>query len=90
MPTESLLNRYFNAVISMPFNTAFSWAACTPGLVAKRPDQRVLASIAAIGSAYRKMGVSLLCRDVAIRMSYTGFLFTIYRAVERRVIDGGM
>merc|ERR1719203_791110 len=36
---------------------------------------------------YKEQGVRLLARDLAVRISYTGLLFTGYRFVERTMVN---
>jgi len=76
------------ATLSMPFNHVFSWASCTPELQRMTCMERAGASARFLLDNYRLQGVRLLARDLAVRVSYTGMLFTLYRAVERRM-EGG-
>lgn len=73
------------ASLSMPFNHVFSWSACTPSLGSMSYSQRAQASLSWIVQTYREQGARLLARDLAVRISYTGLLFTGYRFVERRM-----
>lgn len=81
------ISSVFSAVVSMPFNQAFSWAACTPELERTPLLKRGTTCVSALVAEYRHRGFKLLRRDLAIRISYTGFLFTIYRFVERNLVD---
>lgn len=73
------------ATLSMPFNHIFSWSACTPELERMSHSERLRASAEFIIGNYRRQGAGLLARDLAVRISYTGLLFTMYRAIERRL-----
>jgi len=76
------------ATLSMPFNHVFSWSACTPELEKRSWAGRAWASAEFLVGTYRSQGAKLLARDLAVRISYTGLLFTGYRAVERRLEYG--
>jgi len=73
------------ATLSMPFNHVFSWCACTPELESRSWAGRARASAEFLVGTYKAQGAKLLARDLAVRISYTGLLFTAYRAVERRL-----
>mmetsp|Transcript_96774 Transcript_96774/g.273452 ORF Transcript_96774/g.273452 Transcript_96774/m.273452 type:complete len:293 (+) Transcript_96774:209-1087(+) len=75
------------AALSMPFNHVFSWTACSPEIEQLSYVQRARASAAFLVTNYTERGVRLLGRDLAVRISYTGFLFTIYRCIERQLVD---
>jgi len=75
------------ATLSLPFNHAFSWAACTPELEQMSYARRGMAMVQWLIGTYREQGVKLLARDVGIRINYTAFLFTGYRLVERTLVD---
>jgi len=76
------------ATLSMPCNHVFSWASCTPQLQNMGYAQRAKASANFLWTTYREQGVKLLGRDLCIRISYTGLLFTMYHAVERQFKGG--
>uniref|UniRef100_A0A7S1RSC7 ADP,ATP carrier protein n=1 Tax=Alexandrium catenella TaxID=2925 RepID=A0A7S1RSC7_ALECA len=73
------------ATLSMPFNHVFSWASCTPELKSMGYLARARASASFLVDNYRDQGIRLLGRDLAVRISYTGLLFTLYRGVERQL-----
>jgi len=73
------------ATLSMPLNHIFSWAACTPELERLSYWQRCVASAQFLVGNYQRQGAGLFARDLGVRISYTGLLFTVYRAVERRL-----
>lgn len=75
------------ATLSMPCNHIFSWAACTPELEQMSPVDRGRAQLRYITRNYTEYGVGLLFRDLRVRICYTGFLFTLYHIVERRMIE---
>lgn len=75
------------ASLSMPFNHVFSWSVCTPQLAKMSPLERLRASGNFLVDTYKAQGTRLLTRDLCVRISYTGLLFTCYRAVERRVVS---
>merc|ERR1712039_119255 len=80
----------FAATVSMPFNHVFSWSACTPELKPLSHWERCKASTRLITGIYigsGSGGSQLLARDLAIRISYTGLLFTVYRFVERTIVE---
>lgn len=74
------------ACLSMPFNHIFSWSVCTPQLAQMSPLERLKASGNFLVDTYKAQGTRLLTRDLCVRISYTGLLFTCYRALERRVV----
>jgi len=74
------------ATLSMPFNHVFSWAVCTPELNQMSGMERLKASKNFLVDTYRSQGMRLLTRDLCVRISYTGLLFTMYRSLERRVV----
>lgn len=75
-----------SALLSMPFNQVFSWACCSPELAAMTHRQRVQAYLTFLIGNYCAPGrLSLLGRDLMVRISYTSFLFTGYHIVERRL-----
>lgn len=74
------------ASLSMPFNHVFSWSVCTPQLAQMSALERLKASGHFLVDTYRAQGMRLLTRDLCVRISYTGLLFTCYRAMERRVV----
>ena len=74
------------ATLSMPFNHIFSWSACTPELQSMAYTQRARASCSWLFMNYKQQGVGLLARDLAVRINYTAFLFTLYRFVERHFV----
>lgn len=75
------------ASLSMPFNHIFSWSVCTPQLAKMSALERLKASGNFLMDTYKAQGTRLLTRDLCVRISYTGLLFTCYRAVERRVVS---
>jgi hypothetical protein len=75
------------ATLSMPFNHVFSWSACTPSLERMTLPQRTQESLTWIVQNYKEQGSRLLARDLAVRISYTGLLFTGYRYVERKMVN---
>mmetsp|Transcript_63669 Transcript_63669/g.151841 ORF Transcript_63669/g.151841 Transcript_63669/m.151841 type:complete len:292 (-) Transcript_63669:141-1016(-) len=75
-----------SAALSMPFNHAFSWAACTPELQSMSIPQRMQAAGRFLFETYSQQGVRLLGRDLAVRWSYTACVYTLYHALERRVL----
>jgi len=72
---------------SMPFNHIFSWAACTPELENMSQLDRLKAYASFLIGNYQAQGWRLLSRDICIRASYTGCLFTGYHWVERRMSE---
>eukprot|EP00930_Biecheleria_cincta_P079338 TRINITY_DN67134_c0_g1_i1.p1 TRINITY_DN67134_c0_g1~~TRINITY_DN67134_c0_g1_i1.p1 ORF type:complete len:282 (+),score=48.39 TRINITY_DN67134_c0_g1_i1:29-847(+) len=74
-----------SASLSMPFNHVFSFASCTPELQEMTQLQRLKAYAAFLIGNYQSQGTRLLCRDLCIRICYTGFLFTGYHIVERKM-----
>jgi len=74
------------ATLSMPFNHVFSWAACTPELKQLSAKDRMRAGLMFLYKTYSEQGVRLFARDMAVRWSYTANLFTLYHALERRVL----
>jgi len=80
-----LTSSVFAATLSMPFNHVFSWAACTPRLDSMSYGSRASAYASFLVKTYQAQGGTLLARDLAVRISYTGLLFTLYRAVERNL-----
>jgi len=83
---SDLASSIIAASLSMPFNHIFSWSVCTPKLAQMSKWERLKASGNFLVDTYRGQGVGLLTRDLCVRISYTGLLFTCYRAVERRVV----
>lgn len=77
----------FAAMLSMPVNHMFSWASCTPALEKMSYWQRGVVTASFLVNSYKSHGVRLLTRDLCIRISYTGSLFTIYRTIERALIE---
>lgn len=75
------------ASLSMPLNHVFSWSVCTPQLAQMSALERLKASGSFLFDTYKAQGMRLLTRDLCVRISYTGLLFTCYRAVERRVVS---
>lgn len=75
------------ASLSMPFNHIFSWSVCTPQLAQMSAFERVKASCNFLMHTYKAQGTRLLTRDLCVRISYTGLLFTSYRFLERRVVS---
>jgi len=71
----------------MPLNHVFSWSACTPSLDGMSYGQRAQESARFLVGTYRSHGPRLLARDLALRISYTGLLFTGYRFMERRMCE---
>lgn len=84
--TADFLSSCIAAAISMPFNHVFSWATCTPQLERLTLAEKTKASANFLVTTYKEQGVKLLSRDLAVRMSYTGPLYTAYRIIERRVL----
>jgi len=82
--TADLASSVVSGTLSMPFNHAFSWCACTPELQGRSWAGRAWASAEFLVSTYKTQGVKLLARDLAVRISYVSLLMTGYRAVERR------
>ena len=75
-----------SSLLSMPFNQVFSWACCSPELMGMTHRQRLQAYMAFLIGSYCGPGrLSLLGRDLMVRISYTSFLFTGYHIVERRM-----
>lgn len=77
----------FASTLSMPFNQVFSWCACTPALEKQSYIQRTRAGLGFLIGSYRQFGLRLLQRDLCIRISYTASLFTIYRTIERMIMQ---
>jgi len=75
------------ACLSMPLNHVFSWSVCTPELAKMSALERLKASGNFLVNTYKEQGTRLLTRDLCVRISYTGLLFTCYRAMERRVVS---
>jgi hypothetical protein len=84
---SDLVSSIISATLSMPFNHIFSWSACTPALDSMSYAQRAQESASWIVNNYKEQGIRLLARDLAIRISYTGLLFTGYRFVERKMVN---
>jgi len=74
-----------SASLSMPFNHVFSFAACTPELQTMGHLQRLKVYASFMIGNYQTQGARLLGRDLLIRICYTGFLFTGYHIVERKM-----
>mmetsp|Transcript_97009 Transcript_97009/g.182424 ORF Transcript_97009/g.182424 Transcript_97009/m.182424 type:complete len:300 (-) Transcript_97009:131-1030(-) len=74
------------STLSMPFNHMFSWASCTPELQRMSYTERAKAMSNFMISNYQQQGWRLFGRDLSVRISYTGLLFTIYAAVERSFV----
>eukprot|EP00439_Symbiodinium_sp_Y106_P066233 s78_g10.t1 len=75
-----------SSMLSMPFNHVFSWACCSPELARMSQLERLQAYATFLIGNYSAPGrLSLLGRDLMVRISYTGFLFTGYHVVERRL-----
>jgi len=49
--------------------------------------QRARESVSFLVNNYMEQGLRLLARDLAVRISYTGLLFTGYRYVERKMVN---
>lgn len=77
------------AVLSMPFNHVFSWASCTPEYGQLSWADRGQAAAKFLFSTYQQQGMRLLMRDLGVRITYTSFLFTGYRWVERGMLRWG-
>lgn len=84
--TADFVSSCIAATLSMPFNHIFSWSACTPQLERMTLLEKTKASGNFLFNEYRSQGMQLLTRDLAVRMGYTGFLYTFYRIFERRVL----
>mmetsp|Transcript_6949 Transcript_6949/g.18776 ORF Transcript_6949/g.18776 Transcript_6949/m.18776 type:complete len:296 (+) Transcript_6949:3-890(+) len=84
---SDLLSSIISATLSMPFNHIFSWSACTPALDSMSYTQRARESVSFLVNNYMEQGLRLLARDLAVRISYTGLLFTGYRYVERKMVN---
>jgi len=83
---SDLASSFVAASLSMPLNHIFSWSVCTPQLAQMSMWTRLKASGNFLIDTYSSQGVRLFTRDMCARISYTGLLFTCYRAVERRVV----
>ncbi|CAJ1343460.1 unnamed protein product, partial [Effrenium voratum] len=88
--TKAILSDFSASIVSsflsMPFNHVFSWACCSPELAEMSQLQRLQAYANFLIGNYCAPGrLSLLGRDLCVRIGYTGFLFTGYHIVERQM-----